>query len=227
MICIISFQKGYGEDLGIAGLGIEEAALYEPHTYNSLKILNEKFGVNFKKEEELSELSREEKRTIPLLDFSLYKPKKVQKYKHMFGSKTKKTIRKLNNFVPVYNCVKCEQKPADLIVVPTENVDSNEYYIDGMKCYLEDTQYYCEKCRNEWLPRTPGINIARIKFDSTFNFPEIFQEQAFKKIREAAGFDSTKMERKDRREYCEKFVDDLIERTGTGLLFNPHDFLVR
>ncbi len=222
MIYIISFQKGYGKDLDIGRLGIEEAAFYGPDKYWSLKVLKEKFDINFKKEDELSELSlsREEKGKTPLLDFSLYEPKNRKeefRLKNIFRNVTKKVIQKLNNFVSVYECKECGH-PSELIVTNTEE------HGNGTTYHFDQTDYYCDGCTGEKFlkRRTPNIHIAEIAFDSTFAFPEDVQYTAYRILRGATGFDSEKMgnTKEERRKYCQDIVNNLTVRTG------PQKFLI-
>jgi hypothetical protein len=225
MIYTISFQEGYGRDLHIGGLSIEEAALYEPNKYNSLRTLEREFGINFKRRPSVPE---SQKGRTPLLDLSLYKPKdegQLFQLKNIVKHVTGKVLRRLNNFVPVYNCTGCG-KPAERIAVPTV-VDNGgvKYLFDS----IDKEHYYCKGCSREQrtsptLPGITGIHMADIKFDSAFAFPEgPPRKAAYAAIRKTTGFDPDNMgdTRIERKKYCQRLVDSLHEWTGTDFLVNP------
>ena len=224
MIYIIKFQEGYGEDFNIkSGLTVEQAALFGLKKYKSLKEIDKKFGINFVPEDEL-DIPEEKKGTTPLLDFSLYEPKDNEdlfRIKIIFKNVLKRTIRKVNNFVPIHYCEECDY-PAEFMVVFAEK------HRDGMKYYFENTAYYCSGHGN-MVRRLPDahINLEKIAFDSALHFPKELQDKAYWTLRDSTGFDYKRMgdTKKDRRIYCQQIIESLPERVEMQtFLIDPREF---
>jgi len=224
MFYIISLRKGYGTDLGIGGLGIEEAALYGPDNYWSLKLLERKFGVNYKDEPFLKSLTAKERRQTPLLDFSLYDYKdkeELRRLKNIFRAVARRTLKRVNNFVSVYSCKNCN-RPAEIVTVGTSsNRDGQKYFFDS----IGPEDYFCVPCKDEMFVhgKVFDIQIVELNFDSTFNFPRGVQYELYRILRGATGFDSRKMggTKEERKKYCQDLINSLVEKTGTPFLLNP------